>query len=111
MNETVIAHFTGEIEVSGILRFAVAIPNASFIVHEEYHHLLPQLVQSFPRDWTYLFFIQNQRELLDMAGIVPLYVDGYSRELTIRISNFTIMYDGYGSAVDLVYVSYVVAYM
>jgi len=101
--ETVIANFTGEIEVSGELQFWEAISDAPFIVSEEYHHLFPQLVQSFPRNGAFLFFIQNQTELLGMLGISSLYelsYTGYSRELTIRISNFTIMHDDNGVSVD-----------
>ena len=101
--ETVIANFSGEIEVSGELQFWEAIPDAPFIVHEQYHHLFPQLMQSFPRNGAFLFFIQNQTELLDMLGIDSLhelsYV-GYSKELTLRINNFTIMHDENGISVD-----------
>ena len=97
--ETIIASFSGEIEVSGELQFWEAIPDAPFVVHKEYYHLFPQLAQSFPRDWTFGFFIQNQMELLDMLGIGSLYelsYVGYNKELTIRINNFTIMHNDNG---------------
>ena len=110
--ETVIANFSGAIEVSGELQFWEAIPDAVFIVHEEYYDLFPQLVQAFPRDGDFRFFIQNQTALLNMLGIGSLHelsYYGYSKEMTIRISNFTIMHDDTGVWTDRAHVLAVIS--